>query len=279
MTSPIESIEFHGLPALRLTARSGAVAIVSLFGAQVLSWRPDGKTERLYLSEQADFRGDGPIRGGVPVVFPQFAALGKLPRHGLLRTRRWQVEQQRCEEAFAMATFVFSADDDTLALWPYLFDAELTVLLEDSRLDIELEIHNSGHAPFAFTAALHTYLRVAETERIRLVGLQGHAFQQADDKRSYRDDNEVLTIEDEIDRLYHDVAHPVVLVDGGREMRIQNHGFADLVVWNPWERNSPADMALGDFRRMLCVEAAAARNRIALDAGDSWVGRQTLLAA
>nr|NMG03755.1 D-hexose-6-phosphate mutarotase [Azoarcus taiwanensis] len=53
----------------------------------------------------------------------------------------------------------------------------------------------------------------------------------------------------------------------------------DVVVWNPWEADCAAlpDMAPLDFRRMLCIEAAAARHKVALDAGTTWFGRQTLI--
>ncbi len=280
MSSTIDSIEYHGQPALQLTCASGASAVISLFGAQVLSWKPDGRTERLHLSERAHFDDKTPIRGGIPVCFPQFAALGKLPRHGFLRTMNWQSAQQRSEQDFAMATLTAASDEHTQSLWPHMFSAELTVLIEGTRLDVELEIRNDGYAPFAFTAALHTYLRVDEVENARLAGLHGHQYLDAGGKQPRRDNDEVLTINDEIDRIYHDVGHPLVLVDGDREMRLQNSGFPDVVIWNPWEQKSAQldDMPERGFRRMLCIEAAATRTRIALDAGTSWTGRQTLLA-
>ena len=42
MAATIEHIDFHGLPALRLRTAGGAAAVVSLHGAQVLSWTPPG---------------------------------------------------------------------------------------------------------------------------------------------------------------------------------------------------------------------------------------------
>jgi len=79
----IESIEFRGLEALRLNGPRGASAVVSSFGGQVLSWiTPDGR-ERLFLSDRAVFDGSVPIRGGIPVCFPQFAGVGK--REGMAK--------------------------------------------------------------------------------------------------------------------------------------------------------------------------------------------------
>ena len=82
MAATIEHIDFHGRPALRLRTKAGAAAVVSLHGAQVLSWTPPGGADRLYLSPQAVFDGRTAIRGGIPLCFPQFADLGSLPQHG-----------------------------------------------------------------------------------------------------------------------------------------------------------------------------------------------------
>jgi glucose-6-phosphate 1-epimerase len=45
----IETIEFHGIEALRLNGPGGSIAVISKLGGQVLSWiTPDGR-ERLFL--------------------------------------------------------------------------------------------------------------------------------------------------------------------------------------------------------------------------------------
>src|SRR5512139_4252652 len=80
-----------GLPKLTLVAPDGARAEVYLYGAHVVSWVPAGGQERLFLSRTSAFRAGAPIRGGVPVVFPQFGALGPLPLHGLVRLMVWEL--------------------------------------------------------------------------------------------------------------------------------------------------------------------------------------------
>ncbi|MGL1833722.1 D-hexose-6-phosphate mutarotase [Rhodocyclaceae bacterium SMB388] len=281
MRATIQEIEFLGLPAYALTSANGARAVITSLGAQVLSWQPAGGEERLYLSEKAVFDGRTAIRGGVPVCFPQFSGLGKLPKHGLVRTMNWTVRQRRTDDGFAMLVLGLTDDDQTRALWPMMFDAELTVVVDGARLDVELEIENTGHAPFAFTAALHTYIRVREVENARLEGLHGHEFRDATDAdRIKRETGDVLIVDREVNRVYHDVARPLLLRDGNRSLGIDAEGFPDVVVWNPWQQNCAniADLPTLGFRNMLCVEAAAARRRVALDAGDAWVGRQSLVA-
>lgn len=282
MAAGIERIDFKGLPALRLGTGNGASAVVSLFGGQVLSWIPPGGQERLYLSPAARFDGSTPIRGGIPVCFPQFADLGPLPQHGFARTANWSVLSERSGEGYALATLGLHDDDATRALWPHAFTAELSVLVEDARLDLEFEVTNTGGEGFDFTAALHTYLVVREVEETRVEGLHGYSYRdKADANHIRRDSGDVLLIEAETDRVYHGVERPLLLREYDRSLGINNaDGFGDVVVWNPWVERSAAIADLPDdaFRRMLCVEAAAARQPVQLAAGESWWGRQTLVA-
>lgn len=281
MPASIENIDFHGRPALALATANGARAVVSLFGGQVLSWKPAGGEERLYLSEKAVLDGTTAIRGGVPVCFPQFAGLGPLPKHGFARNRDWTVAEHRSGDDFALAILRLADDEATRALWPHRFSAELAVLIEDSRLELEFEVANTGDAPFDFTAALHTYLRVREVEESRLEGLYGLEYRDsADGDRIKRDSGEAVLIEAETDRVYHDVQGPLLLREYDRSLGINAEGFPDVVVWNPWEERCAAlpDMPARGFRHMLCVEAAVARQAVTLAAGESWWGRQTLVA-
>ncbi len=281
MPAAIETIDFHGQPALRLATAAGAKAIVLLHGAQLVSWTPPGGAERLYLSGEAVFDGASAVRGGVPVCFPQFAARGPLPRHGLVRTMPWSVATERTGSDFALVTLRCTDTADTRALWPHRFAAELTIAIEESRLDLELEIVNEDDKPLAFTAALHTYLRLREVEETRIEGLYGLDYEDStDDARTRRDSGDVLLIEDEIDRIYRDVPRPLLVREYDRSLGINQDGFRDVVVWNPWEERCAAlpDMPDRDFRHMLCVEAGAVHQPIELDPGASWWGRQTLVA-
>jgi len=281
MKPSIESVDFNGLPAWRLDGPRGASAVIGQMGAQTLSWRtPDGR-ERLYLSERAIFDGNAPIRGGIPVCFPQFGALGALPKHGFLRTRQWSPAARRCGDDYALMTLETADDEATRRLWPHPFRAELTLMLEADRIDLELCVANTGDAPFAFTGALHTYLRVIQVEDAALEGLYGHDYRDAGNGgRITRDSGPELLVDGPLDRIYHDVRRPQLLKAGNHSLGIQSQGFPDVVVWNPWVEGCAAlpDMPPDGWRRMLCVEAAAARQPVTLEAGEEWYGRQTLVA-
>lgn len=280
MAHGIESIDFNGLPALRLQA-GGASAIVSLFGGQVLSWTPRGGKEWLYLSETAKFDLSTPIRGGVPVCFPQFADLGKLPKHGFVRTVDWMLADRRVDKDFALVQLRLEDSAETHALWNHPFGIELTISIEDNRLDLEFEVDNRGTDALSFTGALHTYLRVREAEEARLEGLYGFTYRDsANGNAIKRETGDALMVDAEVDRVYRQVNRPLLLRDGSRTLGINTEGFPDVVVWNPWETRCAAlaDMPDNGFRRMLCVEAAAADTPITVAAGEQWWGRQTLIA-
>ena len=276
----IETIEFKGIEALRLNGPRGSSAVVARLGGQVLSWiTPDGR-EHLFLSERAVFDGSTPIRGGIPVCFPQFGGLGDLPKHGFARTREWSIAAQRCADDYALATLDLADDETTRALWPHAFHAEITVMLEADRIDVEFCVENTGSDPFQFTGALHSYLRLVQVEDAALEGLRGHDYlDAANGNRVVRESGTEIRVEGEVDRVYYDVRRPQLLNAGNLSLGIQSQGFPDVVVWNPWVDLCAGlkDMPPDGWRHMLCVEAAAVRNPVIVPAGEEWYGRQTLV--
>ena len=276
----IETVEFKGREALRLHGPRGSSAVICRLGGQVVSWITLDGRERLFLSGRAVFDGRVPIRGGIPVCFPQFAALGELPKHGFVRTREWAVTTQRCGDDFALATLEVGDDETTRALWPHAFRAEITVMLEVDRIDVELCVVNAGTEPLAFTGALHSYLRVPEVEDVALAGLHGYQYHDAaGGDRLVRETGTEIVIEGEVDRVYHDVSRPQLLKAANHSLGIEARGFPDVVVWNPWVDKCAAlaDMPPDGWRHMLCVETAVARQPVTVSAGDEWCGRQALV--
>lgn len=285
MPASTELIDFKGRPAVRLGLSSGASTVVALHGAHVLSWMPTQGVERLYLSDKSEFVAGKAIRGGIPVIFPQFSDHGPLPRHGFARTRDWELVSHRSGTGdggdFACAVFRLEADAHTHAIWSHDFAIELTAMLSEGRLDVELEVENQGDSPLDFTAALHTYVRVQEVEMTAVEGLTGKRYRdqtQGGEVKEERSDAVMVT--DELDRIYLNVANPVLVRARGGALAIQADGLPDVVVWNPWEAKCAAlaDMPKDGFRRMLCVEAAAVARPIIVAPGEFWVGRQTLVA-
>jgi len=270
---------FDGQPALAIRAPDGAQATVLLRGAHLVSWIPAGGEEQLYMSPTARHDGQNAVRGGVPVVFPQFNERGPLQRHGLVRTRTWEATESVVRGAHALGVLRFTDNDETRATWPVSFEAELTVSIAGSTLEIEFAATNTGDRGFDFTAALHTYLRTNDALKLQLEGLQNHEFEDAlnggEVRRQWGD---VLTVVGPVDRVYHEVQRSLTLRELGRRVEISQQGFEDVVVWNPGSEAKLADMPAGDWQRMICVEAACVQHPVHLPAGETWTGMQTLVA-
>ena len=286
MPAHVQPCLFHGLECLRLTTSDGASAVVSRFGAHVLSWTSADGDERLFLSERAAFDGATPIRGGIPVCFPQFSDLGSLAKHGLVRTRMWKLaaplESGNSGDGAACVTLVSVHDAATLAAWPHRFTVRLRVVLSSQRLAVTLTVENTGATGFGFTGALHTYLRINDVANAALSGLHGLEYRDAAGGNLTRTEQPLLLrVAGEVDRVYHAAATPLTLRDGPRTLMVGMEGFADVVVWNPGATRCAAlpDMAPDGFQRMLCIEAAAARLPVQVAPGTAWSGGQSLKAS
>ena len=93
MTQSVAINRFNGHEALALRTSDGSSATVLLHGAHALSWVPAGQGEQFYLSPSSSYAAVAPIRGGVPVIFPQFSGQGPLQRHGFARNMVWELVQ------------------------------------------------------------------------------------------------------------------------------------------------------------------------------------------
>jgi glucose-6-phosphate 1-epimerase len=265
---------------LTLRADDGATTEIHRHGAHVTSWRPSNGEERLYLSAASEFGGAAAIRGGVPVIFPQFAAEGPLPRHGFARTSTWSLGGVcRAADGAAELDMVLRDTADTRAIWDAAFKAVLSVSVFGQQLAITLAVENVGDAAFSFTAALHTYLRVRDVADAEIVGLRGTRF-RAPDRTLVEDDAERLRIEGFLDRVYVGAPSHLELHEGGRRMMIDAEGFPDAVVWNPGRERAAAlaDLDPGGERHFVCIEAAVVHEPVTIGLRRRWMGSQTLTA-
>lgn len=283
LPSQVESIRFRGIECYRLVAGAGSAivsAIVSRFGAQVLSWRDSAGRERLFLSERAIFDGRTPIRGGIPLCFPQFSGLGDLPKHGFVRSRLWDLAAAHADDGLVSLALRTGDDAGTRALWPHAFELLLEVKLHAEHVQVGLTVRNNGSTPFAFTGALHTYFAVGDIAATTLTGLNGLEYRDAAGGNAIRIETETsLIVGQEVDRVYHRAQRPLSLDDGGAQLAVAAAGFTDVVVWNPWQMLCAqlSDMQPQAYRQMLCVEAAVAQFPVSVAAAGVWSGSQKLM--
>ena len=267
-------------PVLTLRADDGATAEIHRHGAHVTSWRPLDGDERLYLSAASGFDGAAAIRGGVPIIFPQFAAEGPLPRHGFARTSTWSLGGVcRAADGAAELELVLRDSSATRGIWEAAFTAVISVAVFGQQLAITLAVENFGDAAFSFTAALHTYFRVREVADAEIVGLHGTRYRSGD-RTLVEDDAERLRLEGFVDRVYVGAPSHLELREPGRRMLIDAEGFPDAVVWNPGREHAAAlaDLDPGGERHFVCIEAAVVQEPVTIGPRRRWTGTQTLTA-
>lgn len=267
---------------LDVRAADGTQITLSTQGAHLYSWLTPTQgqmQERLFLSKRSAFAEGKAIRGGVPVIFPQFSDFGALVRHGFARTAIWQLRQHGQDvQGNAMAELELLANPATLALWPYQFSLRFRVQANRQHLRLQLQVENTDSQAFSFSAALHSYFALAELAQARLQGLQGVQYlDNLQGRQCYSEDAAELTIQGEIDRVYQQVPQALKLHQADHYLRISQQGFTDAVVWNPGASAANlSDMELAEAQHMLCVEAAQIQQPVVLAAGASWHAEQVV---
>ena len=163
-----------GLAWVKLIHPAGSTATIHLFGATVTSVTSATGRELLFTSAKGAMDGSAPIRGGIPICFPQFGTKalpgitpGKvLPMHGFARRFPWRPVAQTvlgsAADAACVLTLELSPADLTgtegaavRAAWPNNFLLTYTVALRGggtggadagdcSLFSARLEVRNPG---------------------------------------------------------------------------------------------------------------------------------------
>jgi len=267
-----------GFPALRLTHPTGSASVeILLYGAHITSWTVREK-ELIFVSDQAIFEQGKAIRGGIPVIWPQFGP-GPLPQHGFARVKTWRVGQKNTSGDVSVELNL-SDDEDTLKLWPHKFNLTITVRLTEQSLFQELKVDNRDDHTFEFTALFHTYFTVDDIKTTRVSGLNNVTYvDKVDGAKIKTETNKVIEFTGETDRVYKDGGkngNPIVIND-----RIQVTGsstVSDVVVWNPWQEKAKAAADIGEhnYPKYVCVEVGHVNDAVKLDPNQSWKGAQEI---
>ena len=270
---------FGQLPAMTIRAADGAQATVTLYGGHLVSWRTSDGQERLFCSRDSALDGSRAIRGGVPVIFPQFGARGTGMRHGFARVATWQLESTGDADGAAWAQFILHHTDLPEAIaasWPWAFTLRLRVALQGQSLELQLCVHNTGEQAFPFSAALHSYFAIDQLSEARVGGLQRVRYSDETPQDALQAE-EWLQFADKLDRIYYQLPGALTLQAGTATLRLEQQGFTDAVVWNPGAQDAAALPDLGDdeYQRFICIEPALIQPDL-LAAGAEWTGRQHL---
>lgn len=249
-------------------AAGGAEATVSLHGGRILSYKTADCGELLWHPRAWRHEGPAWAHGGIPICWPWFGRRGPVPGtlHGFAWMQRFDVRSKASSPERSEVVLGFSSSAETRKIWPYDFDVELKVTLTD-RLSLELRTTNKGDRTFQLTTGFHPYFAIGERDRTAVTGTDGMMFCDSRVKRGFGDvwkgDMKLISSFDHVfmepkSTAAHSIVDPVL----GRRIDERSVGAARLVVWNPGEEEEaspnpkPGDLAVGDWRRMICVEPA-----------------------
>ncbi|MDX5405837.1 MAG: D-hexose-6-phosphate mutarotase [Chromatiaceae bacterium] len=262
------------LPCISLR-HGNATAVISLYGAQLLSYQPSTEHEVLWLSPKASWHNGNAIRGGVPICWPWFGPVTAafnpdniaLPNHGLVRNRLWQLGSQQISSNGVSVNFQLELND--LPHYSGTVRLLLSVTLNDS-----LSLSLSCNSQIAQQAALHSYFKVGTIDSAVVRPLPG-VYQDKVSNSLVNDAETALKINAEVDRIYPQSANQLRLDSALGAVSISQAGHDATVVWNPWQAKSSkmSDMAAEAYQKFVCVETA----RLTTDASALSVSQQLKL--
>lgn len=238
-------------------------------GGHLTGWWPPGESRsRLWMSSTSTCGPGAAIRGGIPVVFPQFGVLGTLPKHGFARTVAWEAQHP---SGTGEATLTFDTTMPARGDWPHQATLTLSASARAQMLTVRLAVANTGSTPLAFTAALHTHLRVSSTSDAGISGLEGRAAEDAAaGGRATTLPEERLSPFGPLDLMIRDVPEALVLHDAAQpDLVISTEGFADWVVWNPGAGHALSDVPAGEEAGFVCIEPAVLEP-VPIGPGEVW---------
>ncbi|GMI07956.1 hypothetical protein TrVE_jg13303 [Triparma verrucosa] len=281
-----------------LITLSSSTASVSLylFGAHITSYTVNGQ-ERLWMSSLVVLDGTKPIRGGVPIAFPQFADEGDLKLHGFARESLWSVGSLEPTKA----VLTLAPNTASKEMWDNEFELVYTVELQDSgSLLLNMRVKNTSESSaFSFTACFHTYFLFQETNTVELSGgLGGKTYIDKCDGRKKKEQGDGPIVipaeatrsgrdagkEGYVDRIYTNSGQSFVFARSGVELYnvTQSPSWPDTTLYNPWlgDKQGPVigpDFDDDGYKKMICLEPTISKeNAVVLNRGEVWEGSQTI---
>ncbi|ADO74314.1 aldose 1-epimerase [Stigmatella aurantiaca] len=160
-----------GLETYALVDGECRVEVIPSRGALISRMSVAGD-EVLYLDESTVVDPSKNVRGGIPVLFP---TAGRLPgdtypverqaytmaQHGFARKLPWEVRQVEK----SLLVMGLSSSEETLRQFPWRFDAQLALSLEDSRLTIDFDLENRDTRPLPLHLGFHPYFHVTQSAK------------------------------------------------------------------------------------------------------------------
>ncbi len=258
-------------PLITLKFGNNSSAQITTYGAQILSWIDENKREQLFLGSRLIIEDGTAIRGGIPIIFPQFGP-GILPSHGFARNQEWTLTKSGVmNSGEPFVELVLTESEKSLAIWPFRFRIVHRIIL-GQKLSSEIVISNLSDTDLTAQFAFHSYFRVNSIHNIELRGFGDKQFINTakNGERAVSPSGDQV-IKEFTDRIYCDAPPPLYLIDNKsyQGVAIHSEGMADAVVWNPWSDKCASfkDLAPDDYLKFICVERGAINSPLYIASG------------
>lgn len=252
-------------------------------GGHISSWKTASGEEHLYNSPKTIYANGKAIRGGVPLIFPQFSDLGPLSvSHGFLRVSNFALKGTSKKDNLEEVQLEYCLRPGMQKVLPEAnVDILLTVQFSAIHLHMDVKVTNRGTAEFEFAFAFHTYF-AAKVNEAEVGGLNETPYLDDLQDRKPCAAQPVKHITEEIDRIYvNQRTAPVFLSypspHGGKKMlTIKTDNFKDVVLWNPWieKTKQTKDLPEDAYLHFVCVEHGTILEKEKLKPQGSWHAAQ-----
>jgi glucose-6-phosphate 1-epimerase len=249
-----------------------------------MSWCPETDNEQLFVGSQAVVGQEGlAIRGGVPIIFPQFGFFTEAVdapglNHGFARKSfDWRLARKTDDSA----SFLLVPGEAERRAWPAEFELLYTVSLGSGSLRMTMEVANRGDKPLEFTGCLHTYWKCQSSQKCTVHGLHGEKLDlRIGDKfrGDTTEDREFLQFTDheETQLMYGGAKNDAIVIkeDGRERLRLTKSNMPDWILWNTGAENGSGikDLDEGEYKKYICVEPGFASSPVHVAPGATWVG-------
>ena len=281
----VKNNQTGSLERIKVTAAKTSLEILT-YGAHIISWVVKD-TEQLYLSPLSKLDGSKPIRGGIPVVFPQFArpkpnstlplTYPKMPMHGFARSSNWTLLKSDWSTKSSTVTLILSLTEkdltkDIQAFWDIPFEAQYKVQLNTRKLTLKtsFSVQNlSDKKDLVCDILFHTYLSTPNLESSGVKGLLHLPYIDKNDNFTLKVETQALKIiRNATDNVYkpktdsqipNKIRVPFKLFRGASTKKSQRwltlitKNIQNVVLWNPHQRKTD-DLPEGDYKKFVCIE-------------------------
>ena len=237
-------------------------AKVSLYGGQVLDWKPCDQDEVFWVSDSSEYKAGKAIRGGIPLCWPWFGPYKNGGNHGFVRNQLWQLEDVEISATDVTIILTWQGED-THPLWPH--KAKVTQVLSFGKsFKQTLKMENLSDNDTKYTGALHTYFSVSHPKNVTVNTLNNIPFDcKLTGEKQVMDDKSDM--QGPMDRIYYSAANVEILdAQLNRKITISTKNTNQWVMWNPGKAvaTGMSDMHENAQDEFFCLEAANTQRQV-----------------